>query len=153
MIIVVSVIAAVVVVSLAVAAYFLLSSSDVESLPKDVDAKTTAHSRELTVGNCLLSLPTGESIAEVTVVPCADAHDAQVVAAKKFSGEKFPGDAKVIEQTTAICPGKSITSDTAPEALDFLVWTPSEDSWGEGDRKGLCIAASPDGKLTGSLLG
>ena len=147
-----AVVGAVAVLGVGVAAFFVLSSPEVEALPKDVDAVTTAHAQALTVGNCLQSTSGGSEIAEVTVVPCSDTHDAQVVAAKKFSGETFPGDAKVIDRTTAICPGRSITSDSAPESLDFLVWTPSEESWGEGDRQGLCIATSPDSPLTGSLI-
>lgn len=139
-------------IALVVVAFLVLSSPKVEALPKDVDATTTAHAQQLTVGNCLRSAAGGDTVSEVTVVPCSYDHRAQVVAAKTFSGQAFPGDAAVVEQTTAVCPGGSITSVSAPKTLDFLVWTPSEDSWSEGDRQGLCIATSPDAPLTGSLI-
>lgn len=148
----IAVVSGVVVIGLAVAAFFALSSPDVDALPKDVETATTAHVRALTVGNCLESAPAGSAVGEVTVVPCDDDHAAQVIAGKKLSGDTFPGDAAVIEQTTAVCPGRSIVADAVPETLEFLVWTPSEASWEEGDRQGLCIASSPDIALTSSLV-
>ena len=149
----VSVLGALVVIGLAVAAYFIFSTTDVEALPRDVDTETTVNAQALTVGNCLESAPGGGEIANVTVVPCADSHEAQVVAAKKFPGDTFPGDDKVIERTTAICPGSAISSDSAPDDLELFVWTPSEKSWEQGDRQGLCIASSPSEDLTESLIG
>ena len=150
--VVLSVIGGVVVIALAVTAAILLSGPDIETLPEDVDSATQAHARELTVGNCLDSVPDAGEVAAVTVVPCSDTHDAQVIAEKTFSGERFPGDARVIAQTTAVCPGRSITVDAVPEDLELLVWTPSSASWDEGDRQGVCIASSPSTPLTGSLI-
>ncbi len=142
-----------VVIGLAVAAFFLFfSDSTPEALEPDVSSSTSASVSQLVVGNCLEDVSGSGSVGEVDVVPCSDDHGAQVVGSTTFTDGDFPGQDTLVTQTTAICSPDLVTSGDVPaDDLSLVVWTPSEDSWADDDRTGLCIAVV-EGGLSGSLL-
>lgn len=146
-------VAGVVVIGGAVAAFLLLSGGGKAEPLGDVTEKTTAQAQQLGEGHCIANLPSDGEITEVTVVPCDETHNAQVVGVKKLANkETFPGEDKVTEQTVAMCTPDLVTNtDADPGDLQYVVWTPTEESWAQDDRSGLCIAWT-EGELTESLL-
>ncbi|MBX9244810.1 hypothetical protein ICW40_08300 [Actinotalea ferrariae] len=113
-----------------------------------VEEPTTTHSRRLDVGHCLATLPGDGDVASVDLVPCADPHAAEVVGVHTFRADAWPGRDAVEADAVAACE-----MDTRQAELGFrpVVWTPSESSWGQGDRRGLCLAALDEGTARGSF--
>lgn len=150
---IIGIVVAVVAIGLAVAAFFLFfSDSTPEALEPDVSSSTSASVSQLVVGNCLEDVSGSGSVGEVDVVPCSDDHGAQVVGSTTFTDGDFPSQDTLVTQTTAICSPDLVTSGDVPaDDLSLVVWTPSEDSWADDDRTGLCIAVV-EGGLSGSLL-
>lgn len=113
-----------------------------------VERPTTAHSRQLDVGHCLATLPEDGVVESVELVPCADPHVAEVVGVHTFRADAWPGQAAVDDEAAAACE-----MDTRQREAGFrpVVWTPSEAGWGQGDRRGLCLAWLPDGEARGSF--
>jgi Septum formation len=145
-------ISAIIVTAFGAVAYFIFfAGDDLSPLASDVDSKTTAQAQQLSAGNCLAELPSDEPVGEVTVVPCSDPHPAQVVASKTFASASFPGESNLVAKTTQMCTPALITSDIATGDLTYTVWTPSEGSWADGDRVGLCVVSSTT-NLSASLI-
>jgi hypothetical protein len=121
-------------------------------LAGDVAAPATVHARQLVLGSCLDELPAGGEVARVRVVPCADEHRAQVVARTDFGpDETWPGAEAATARVARVCGPEALGPD-APADVARVVWAPSEASWGDGDRTGLCVAAS-DEPLPADLVG
>lgn len=114
----------------------------------EVDRPTTAHSRQLDVGHCLATLPADGTVDRVDLVPCADPHVAEVVGVHPFRSDEWPGQDAVDDESAAACE-----MDAAQAAAGFraVVWSPSQESWAQGDRRGLCLAWLPDGEARGSF--
>lgn len=114
-----------------------------------VTSPTTVSARQLTTGHCLAALPSDGDVGSVRLVPCAQPHVAEVVGARDLDGTNWPGWSRVSQQLTAWCE-----MDTQQRSLGLrpVVWGPTEQGWGEGDRSGLCLAWSPDGALRGSFV-
>ncbi|MEP7762688.1 septum formation family protein [Sanguibacter sp. 25GB23B1] len=149
-----SVLGVVVLALVAVGAYFAFFAGDgAEPLEADVEESVEAYAQQVVVGNCLEELPGDGDVDTVVVVPCDEDHEAQVIAAKKFSSSSdFPGAADVKADSVEKCTVDAIVAEDVDLSLvELSVWTPTEESWEQGDRQGLCIAAVPDG-LDSSLL-
>lgn len=113
-------------------------------LAGDVAAPATVHARQLVLGSCLDALPPDGEVARVRVVPCAQEHRAQVVARTDFGPqETWPGADAAAARVASVCGPETLGPDV-PEDLVRVVWAPSEASWRDGDRTGLCLAASED---------
>ncbi len=114
----------------------------------EVTDPTQVHARRLDVGHCVETLPQDGRVARVDVVPCEDPHVAEVVGAHPFRSDAWPGRSTVEAEATAACE-----MDTAQRDAGFraVVWTPSEASWGQGDRRGLCLAWLDEGQARGSF--
>lgn len=121
-------------------------------LAGDVSAPTTVSSRQLVLGSCLDELPPDGEVSRVRVVPCADEHRARVVARTDFGADEvWPGQAAAERRVARVCGPESLGA-AAPEGLELVVWAPTEASWRDGDRTGLCLAGS-DEPLPADLLG
>lgn len=114
----------------------------------EVDEPTTAHSRQLDVGHCLETMPEDGDVDRVRLAPCADPHAAEVVGVHTYRADEWPGQEAVDDEAAAACE-----MDTRQREAGFraVVWTPSEAGWGQGDRRGLCLAWLPDGAASGSF--
>ncbi|OLT51003.1 DUF4190 domain-containing protein [Cellulosimicrobium sp. CUA-896] len=120
-------------------------------LAGDVAAPTTVHARQLVLGSCLDELPPDGEVARVRVVPCADEHRAQVVTRTDFGADEvWPGDEAATRRVARVCGPEVLGPD--PTGLERVVWVPTETSWRDGDRTGLCLAASDD-PLPADLVG
>lgn len=121
-------------------------------LAGDVAAPSTVHARQLVLGSCLDELPPDGEVDRVRVVPCADEHRAQVVARTDFGpDETWPGADAATARVARVCGPETLGPD-APADVARVVWAPTEASWRDGDRTGLCLAAS-DEPLPADLLG
>ena len=114
----------------------------------DVDAPRSATTRQLAPGHCLDPLPVDGEVVRVTVVPCDEPHEAEVVGVLALRGDDWLGQDEVDDLVTAYCE-----MDTAQRKAGFqpVVWSPSEAGWGQGDRRGLCLAWLDGGAATGSF--
>jgi len=122
------------------------------------DAPTTVFGAdELTLGDCLVE-DGGMAGADVEVVDCADAHDAEVldVVTTTATGD-YPGDDPMAAEADTACSA-SLDAQLAAAGLPadglwYGWYTPSEATWADGDREIDCLlyAESEDGTLTGSL--
>ncbi|MFB8227535.1 septum formation family protein [Cellulosimicrobium sp. NPDC055967] len=121
-------------------------------LAGDVTAPQTVNAVQLVLGTCLDALPPDGEVAQVRAVPCADEHRAQVVARTDLGADElWPGQQAVDRRVARVCTPDVLGSD-APEGVELVVWSPTEASWRDGDRTGLCLAAAAD-PLPGDLLG
>lgn len=120
-------------------------------LPPDVTDARDAHARQLVTGNCLDPLPDDGEVDEVRVVPCADPHAAQVISQYEFGSDAvWPGQAAADRRVATAC---QVSAAETEAGLTPVTWAPTEQSWEDGDRTGLCLLHRADGTLlTGSLL-
>lgn len=105
----------------------------------EVTSPTSATSRQVRAGHCLAELPDDGTLGRVRVVPCDDAHEAEVVGALRLDDGPFPG-AQAVERAAAWCEMDRAQTE---QGLVPVVWTPTERSWNQGDRIVLCLAATP----------
>jgi hypothetical protein len=113
----------------------------------------------LQVGDCFDDPENLEDVVfDVAAVPCAGPHDNEVYSVQSlgaaFDGE-YPGEATLSEHTYEICSGVSfdayVGTPYADSSLEVFTFTPTEDSWDDGDREFVCALYRIDfGKLTGS---
>ncbi|MCO7273924.1 septum formation family protein [Cellulosimicrobium cellulans] len=121
-------------------------------LAGDVSTPQTVNAVQLVLGTCLDELPPDGEVTQVRAVPCADEHRAQVVARTDLGADEvWPGQQAVDRRVARVCTPDVLGSD-APEGVELVVWSPTEASWRDGDRTGLCLAAGTD-PLPGDLLG
>lgn len=126
------------------------SSTGEEITQTDTDVFTLA------VGDCLND-STESEVTEVPIVDCADEHDFEVYADFELSGDAFPGDAAITEESDARCQSEfdsfvGISYDDS--VYGFTYFAPTEGSWTDGDdRLVSCLIGDPNGKITGTLKG
>ena len=113
-----------------------------------VDEPRSATPRQLQTGHCIEELPADGDVSRVTVVPCGDPHEAEVVGSLRLPGVQWPGQTAVERDAVEACD-----MDTAQQDAGFrpVAWSPSEVGWGQGDRRALCLAWLEDGTATGSF--
>ncbi|WP_382304528.1 septum formation family protein [Herbiconiux sp. UC225_62] len=116
------------------------------------------------VGSCLLGVSaTGDGDQQFTppdVVPCEQAHDAEVVFVgavdEAGSGPDYPGASWLSDAAAAQCtPSVSEFLGVAWDQSGYTLQTvyPSEGSWDAGDRALSCWLQNPAAQTTGSLRG
>ncbi|MBO3085138.1 septum formation family protein [Cellulomonas sp. zg-ZUI188] len=120
-----------------------------QPLPADLSAPRDAHAQQLVTGSCVQTLPADGSVGTVRVVPCADPHQAQVITEFLFAQDAvWPGQQAADARVARAC----VLDDTEVAAgVRTVTWAPTERSWADGDRVGLCLAFV-DGQVTGSFL-
>lgn len=147
--IVIGAVGAVVVIVLgAVAVTAVLGS---RPLAADVDSPREVRARQLVTGNCLDPLPDDGEVDTVRVVPCADPHAAQVISQYEFGSDAvWPGQAAADRRVATAC---QISPAETEAGLTAVTWAPTEQSWENGDRTGLCLLRRADGTpLTETLV-
>ncbi|MBC7291679.1 MAG: septum formation family protein [Actinotalea sp.] len=113
----------------------------------DPRGEVSAHPRQLVVGHCLQVLPPDGTVRRVTILPCAEPHEAEVLSRHRHADQAWPGATAVRREAEAACE-----MDATQQAAGVLpvVWTPTEASWRQGDRESLCLAWLPGSGLRGS---
>nr|WP_237728007.1 septum formation family protein [Cellulomonas sp. APG4] len=113
----------------------------------EVEAARQANARQLAPGHCVEQLPPDGVVDRVTVVPCAEPHEAEVVASLELDDGDWPGAREVRRTVERYCEMDAAQLEAGHRAV---VWTPGEEGWGQGDRTGLCLAQAPQGAVVGS---
>ncbi|MFE5819790.1 septum formation family protein [Streptomyces sp. NPDC056479] len=133
--------------------------SDAVDSAKD-GAKKVARQRSvfsLATGDCYNPNSKGEGTEVlVEIVPCAEAHTAQVVGDFKIDqGSAYPGDDAISAIADERCPveaGKFAPDTWAlPKGVAIFYYTPTKESWTTGDRAVSCTYTHESGTFTGSL--
>jgi hypothetical protein len=114
------------------------------------------HPLQLVLGSCVESVPEDGEVSEVLAVPCDASHTAQVVGRTDFADAAvWPGRDEVDKRVALVCGTKQLgpVARTSPlaDSVRYVVWGPSEESWGDGDRVGLCLATTAE-PVTQDLL-
>jgi hypothetical protein len=142
----------IVVVVLAVG-YFLSARRDSSG---QIESGGTLSVQDLQVGDCFDVADEEEFISDVDAVPCGDPHDYEVYHVQDYETAAFPTDTELQAITDEICIGTFQTYvgvAYVDSELYALPITPSEESFGEGDREYICVLYEPDVELTGSMAG
>lgn len=119
-------------------------------------------------GRSSLSLSTGDCfdtsdhaldddlVGDVTPVACDDGHDGEVFATYRLGGSGYPGDDAVGDSAGDRCYGLEDTYVldvwAVPDDVAVYYFTPTRDSWADGDRDVVCVFGSSTrgGRLTDS---
>jgi hypothetical protein len=108
----------------------------------------------LAVGECF---DDGEDEDEAIRKPCAEPHDAEIVADVTLPAGPYPGDKGVRKAADSSCAtefGKYIGTPPDESELESAYWSPDEHLWNHDDRRVICAAYGPDDEpLTGSVKG
>jgi hypothetical protein len=122
--------------------------------PKPVPVRRK-YVEDLRTGDCLLINKLGDSVFKVPVVPCRQAHDAEVVGVAQLRG-RWQGKAALTALGDKTC-GRlferyvGVPEDVSDHGLGWL--GPTEDSWRQGDRLLVCYADEGGAVRTGSVKG
>ena len=112
------------------------------------------------VGDCLISSNLDDEFNEVPAVPCTDPHDSEVIYIFDMPDGDWDEDA--IEAAGDDQCAQAIIDYVGPnydtvtsEGLDWNYFSPTSESWDQGDREIDCVAFtnSFDDELTSSVKG
>ena len=112
---------------------------------------------DLRTGDCF-DAADEEQISDVDGVPCTQAHQYEVFALATYEGDgTYPPDSAIDAIFTEVCEPEFegyVGKPYATSQIYGLMISPSEDSWGSGDRSFICVLVDPDDPdLTESLAG
>lgn len=112
---------------------------------------------DLRVGDCFNSAFDAE-ISDVDGVPCSQAHEYEVFATATWEGDgTFPPDSQMDAIFFEVCEPSFASYVGEPYETSTVfgsMISPSEESWGAGDREFTCVLYDPDDtQLTESLRG
>lgn len=124
---------------------------DLTATPGDVPSARTVHASALAAGNCVETVPPQQEVGEVRLVPCAQAHLAQVLAVEDYPADTYPGQDPALETATAWCAG--LLAEHGFHAEAFLAWpiVPTPAAWDQDVRSMACLTRSTLGQITGDL--
>ena len=108
----------------------------------------------LRAGECVNSGPGG--VSSPTVVPCAQAHDAEIYARFALAGPRWPGTAGIGALARRGCNarlGGYLNPQLATAILAESYVFPGLGAWNAGERTVICEIRGTAGKLTGSVRG
>ena len=121
----------------------------VSSSPADI-----TYVEYLAVGDCF---DDGEDENEAIRKPCAEPHDAEIIADVTLPAGAYPGEKGVRKAAESGCAtdfGKYIGTPEDESELESAYWSPDEGLWNHDDRRVICAAYGPgDEPLTGSVKG
>lgn len=132
------------------AALGAFSGPSLDARPGDATSPRTVHASALAVGNCVQTLPPQQVVGEVTQVPCATDHLAQVVAVVNLPDQAYPGQTEALTLGTQACEAAPLPATDS----NWLLWpvVPSEAAWSGGVRTGVCLVRSLAGPVTTDLV-
>jgi hypothetical protein len=107
-------------------------------------------------GDCLIEFDRGDDISTVQAAPCDEPHTDEVYASVVMPDGPFPGRERVQQFADDACTADFATFIGIPweeSMLDYRSFTPTEQSWNDGDREILCMVVDPGRDVTGTLAG
>ncbi len=112
----------------------------------------------LRAGDCFQN-PSGSQpdpgLTQVTAVPCASSHNAQVIAQLPVPGSAYPGHAAFRAQALPGCTARiaAVVDRSKLTATMKLIWIyPLPQGWADGQRTISCLIVDSSQDLTSSLL-
>lgn len=129
------------------------SDDDSDSDDSDSDDSGTDDVFSLVVGDCFddaeQSLEGDEPVSSISIVDCDEPHQREVYANLFFDGDddEYPGVTSVTDELDSFCIDEFESFVGLPyddSELFFLTFYPTDDSWSEGDREGLCLISEYD---------
>ncbi|PPG03747.1 hypothetical protein C5C18_14360, partial [Rathayibacter tritici] len=95
---------------------------------------------------------------EFTVVDCATAHSAQLVAKAELTDAAFPGQEALAVTVSSLCQAQGVVNISAAEAYGDVqvsgAFPVTQEQWDAGERSYYCfVNRAGGGELTGSLAG
>lgn len=112
---------------------------------------------ELRAGDCF-NVPGGDLLDEdpfVYRIACARVHDAEITSSTTLSGPRFPGAEELKRSANEDCwrAQDAYAMDTwaLPPYAEMFYFAPSRESWGDGDRRVVCVIGTAEQEHTGSL--
>jgi hypothetical protein len=108
----------------------------------------------LRVGECVNSGPGG--VSSPTVVPCAQAHDAEIYARFALGGARWLGTVGIGAMARRECAarlGAYLNPQLATAVLAESYVFPDQGAWNAGERTVICEIRGTAGRLTGSVRG
>jgi Septum formation/Domain of unknown function (DUF4190) len=127
------------------------------ALSVDVARDTVAEANDVKVGDCVQDAPdVDRAVIDLTVVPCAQPHQAEVVQVIMVPDSDFPGEAALARRAQDECP--RALADYSPSAardqsVRLLYTYPRQATWVLGDRQITCLAVHAGAPVTGSIRG
>jgi glycine cleavage system aminomethyltransferase T len=109
-------------------------------------------------GDCLnaADLDSNTAVSDVTVIDCADPHDAEIFAELTLDDPEFPGEEALQTRAVELCRPEFEEFVGLPyddSELYYSALTPTRESWEQADdRKAQCILLS-DEPVEGTLAG
>lgn len=134
--VVLGLVASAVVVVMAVSGTWGRLAGMTDPLEGPVSAPEKVHVRQLVAGVCLADVPAGD-VTTVTAVPCDGPHAAQVASQYAFAADtQWPGREAAQALVARSCTLTQAEHDAGTRALAL---SPTERSWSQSDRTGLCV--------------
>jgi hypothetical protein len=122
--------------------------------PSSSYSSNTVYVDDLVVGNCF---DEGDEEDEAIRKPCAEPHDAEIIAEVTLPAGPYPGDQGVDSAAEKNCGtefGGYVGKSVQDSELEPGWWTPTRDLWDHNDRVVICAAYGPEyDLLTGSVKG
>jgi hypothetical protein len=134
----------------------MVSKQQWEPIEAMIAEPREVHPLQLVLGSCVETLPEDGDVSEVLAVPCDASHTAQVVGRTDFAeAAVWPGRDEVDKRVALVCGTKQLgpiaRTGELSNSVSYVVWGPSEESWADGDRVGLCLATTNE-PITQDLL-
>jgi hypothetical protein len=97
----------------------------------------------------------GQGLTQVTAVPCANPHNAQVIAQLPVLGSAYPGQAAFSAQATPGCKTRAaavVDRSKLTATMNLIFVYPEPQAWTDGHRTISCLIVDSSEDLTSSLL-
>ena len=113
---------------------------------------------DLAVGDCFDDDPdAGDAVSSVATVDCGEPHDNEIYFEYSMTDAAFPGREATTQSAAERCIAEFegfVGLSYQESDLDIFPITPTQESWGDGDRVVFCALYALDlSKLTGSMRG
>lgn len=127
--------------------------------PRDSSGEITSSGSEsvtrLRAGDCVGGIEDGKRLTEISVSPCAQAHDGEVISQFDLPKGAFPGEPAVAKEAEIRCTGDIQRALATSPMLDRLqisyLYPDNKKDW-DRDRGITCLVFEASGaKLTGSV--
>jgi hypothetical protein len=109
---------------------------------------------DLAVGDCFDDPGNFEEVSNVPMVECSRPHHNEVYFLYDLPAGSYPGDDRVAESADSVCLDRFdsfVGTDYEASVLDYAYFVPTRDTWGQGDRKVICLVYHLEGeKLRGT---
>lgn len=123
----------------------------------DVPATRAGSPVNLDAGNCVVTMPVTPEVGEVTLTPCAQDHQLQVIARTPITASEYEGPEVLHPKAAEVCEAafNDLSTRIGERAENFVPWhlIPSEANWKAGEKNIICFARSTTGPITVDLVG